>query len=72
MCEYTYTAGFAESNGWFIPPLSSLENTETGEPLAAGNTAVLNPFKTGTVGAVGAGILAQADSQVAGIIGSGA
>jgi alanine dehydrogenase len=72
MCEYAYATGFDESDAWFMLPLSSLKNGETGEPLAVINTAVLNPFKTGTVGIIEAGILAQADSRVAGIIISGA
>ena len=68
MGGYTYDAGFAAGDAWFITPLF---DAQTGEPLAVIDGAALNPFKTGAVGAVGTDILAQSDARVAGIIGSG-
>ena len=68
MGGYTYAAGFAERDAWFLTPLF---DAETGEPLAIIDGASMNPFKTGAAGAVAVDALARPDATTAAVIGSG-
>lgn len=68
MGGYTYAAGFAERDAWFVTPLF---DADTGEPLAVLDGASMNPFKTGATGAVGVDALAREDVGTLAVIGSG-
>ena len=68
MGGYMYSAGFGETDAWFVTPLF---DAESGEPLALLDGASMNPFKTGAAGAVGVDALARDDATVVGIIGCG-
>ena len=68
MGGYTYAAGFAERDAWFLTPLF---DAETGEPLAVIDGASMNPFKTGAAGAVAVDALARPDASTVAVIGSG-
>ena len=68
MGGYTYSAGFAAGDAWFMTPVF---DAETGEPLALIDGAHMNPFKTGAVGAVGIDALAREDVETLAVIGSG-
>jgi alanine dehydrogenase len=68
MGGYTYAAGFAERDAWFLTPLF---DAETGEPLAVIDGASMNPFKTGAAGAVAVDALAQPGASTVAVIGSG-
>ncbi|MFB6311732.1 MAG: ornithine cyclodeaminase family protein [Salinirussus sp.] len=69
MGGYMYTAGFADSDGWFLTPIF---DPETGAPIALVDGASMNPFKTGAAGAVAVDELAREDASDVAIIGSGA
>jgi alanine dehydrogenase len=69
MGGYMYSAGFGESDAWFVTPLF---DADSGEPLAILDGARMNPFKTGATGAVGVDALARRDASTVAIIGSGA
>jgi len=69
MGGYTYSAGFGETDAWFVTPLF---DAESGEPLALLDGASMNPFKTGAAGAVGVDALAREDATSLAVIGSGA
>ncbi|WP_224449502.1 ornithine cyclodeaminase family protein [Haloprofundus salilacus] len=69
MGGYMYTAGFGESDAWFMTPLF---DAESGEPLALLDGASMNPFKTGAAGGVAVDALAREDAESVAIIGSGA
>lgn len=68
MGTFSYAGGFAPDDAWF---LTTVADSETGEPLAIVDSAVINPSKTGATGAVGTDILARADASTVGIIGTG-
>lgn len=68
MGGYTYSAGFAGQDAWFMTPIF---DADTGQPLALLDGAYMNPFKTGAVGAVGIDALAREDASTLGVIGSG-
>ncbi len=69
MGGYTYTAGFAGPDAWFVTPLF---DADTGEPIALLDGASMNPFKTGAAGAVAVDLLAREDASRVAVIGSGA
>ena len=69
MGGYTYSAGFGETDAWFVTPLF---DAESGEPLALLDGASMNPFKTGAAGAVGVDALAREDATSLALVGSGA
>lgn len=56
------------SDAWFVTPIF---DTETAEPLAILDGAVMNPLKTGATGAVAVDELARDDASTVGIVGSG-
>ncbi len=68
MGGYIYTAGFGESDAWFMTPVF---DADSGEPLALLDGAAMNPFKTGATGAVGVDALARPDATDLAIVGSG-
>ena len=68
MGGYTYAAGFAERDAWFLTPLF---DAETGEPLAVIDGASMNPFKTGAAGAVAVDASGRASASTVAVIGSG-
>ncbi|WP_290819200.1 ornithine cyclodeaminase family protein [Halovivax sp.] len=68
MGGYTYAAGFASEDAWFLTPLF---DAETGEPLALLDGVSMNPFKTGAAGAVAVDALARRDAATLAVIGSG-
>ncbi len=69
MGGYTYAAGFASNDAWFV---TTLFDADSGEPLAIVDGASMNPFKTGAAGAVAVDALARADAEEVAVIGSGA
>ncbi|PSP79635.1 ornithine cyclodeaminase [Halobacteriales archaeon QS_1_68_20] len=69
MGGYTYAAGFAESDAWFV---TTLFDADAGEPLAIVDGASMNPFKTGAAGAVAVDALAREDASEVAVVGSGA
>jgi len=69
MGGYMYSAGFGETDAWFVTPLF---DADSGAPLALIDGASMNPFKTGAAGAVGVDALARPDASTVAIFGSGA
>jgi len=69
MGGYMYSAGFGETDAWFVTPLF---DAESGEPLALIDGASMNPFKTAATGAVGVDALARPDASSLAVFGSGA
>ena len=69
MGGYTYSAGFADRDAWFMTPLF---DADSGAPLALLDGASMNPFKTGAAGAVGVDYLARTDASTVAVFGSGA
>ncbi|WP_411963731.1 ornithine cyclodeaminase family protein [Haloferax sp. YSMS24] len=69
MGGYMYSAGFGETDAWFMTPLF---DAESGEPLALLDGASMNPFKTGAAGGVAVDVLAREDASSVALIGSGA
>jgi alanine dehydrogenase len=69
MGGYMYSAGFGESDAWFVTPLF---DADSGEPLALLDGASMNPFKTGAAGAVGVDALARPDASAVAVFGAGA
>lgn len=68
MGGYMYSAGFAETDAWFVTPLF---DAQTGDVLAVVDGAHMNPFKTGAAGATGVDALAREDARTLALIGSG-
>jgi len=68
MGGYMYSAGFADSDAWFLAPLF---DPDTGELLALVDGAWMNPFKTGATGAVAVDALAREDATSLAVFGSG-
>lgn len=68
MGGYTYAAGFAEADAWFLTPLF---DAESGIPVAILDGAWMNPYKTGAASAVAVDALARPDATTLGLIGSG-
>ncbi|KAB1188197.1 MULTISPECIES: ornithine cyclodeaminase family protein [Haloferax] len=69
MGGYMYSAGFGETDAWFMTPLF---DAESGKPLALLDGASMNPFKTGAAGGVAVDVLAREDASTVAVIGSGA
>ncbi|MFB6103771.1 MAG: ornithine cyclodeaminase family protein [Halobacteriaceae archaeon] len=68
MGGYMYSAGFADSDAWFLAPLF---DPETGDLLALVDGAWMNPYKTGATGAVAVDALAREDAASLAVLGSG-
>ncbi len=68
MGGYTYSAGFASTDAFFLTPLF---DADSGEPLAVLDGAWMNPHKTGATGAVGTDALAREDASELAVLGSG-
>ncbi|MFP8953395.1 ornithine cyclodeaminase family protein [Natrialbaceae archaeon A-arb3/5] len=68
--EWNVMGGYMYSVGedvWYTTPLFE---AETGRLLAILDGAVWNPYKTGSVGAVGTDVLAKEDASTVGVVGS--
>jgi alanine dehydrogenase len=68
MGGYTYSAGFADRDAYFLLPLF---DAESGALTAMIEGAGMNPLKTGAAGALGIDVLARDDASRLAVIGSG-
>lgn len=68
MGGYVYSAGFESNDAYFLLLLFDIDS---GAPVAIIDGAYLNPFKTGSAGAVGVDVLARSDATTVAVIGSG-
>jgi len=68
MGGYTYSAGFADRDAYFLLPLF---DADSGRLRALIEGAGMNPLKTGAAGALGIDALAREDASTLAVIGSG-
>ncbi|WP_251328476.1 ornithine cyclodeaminase family protein [Haloplanus pelagicus] len=68
MGGYMYAAGFGGNDAWFVTPVF---DAAEGDLLAIIDGASMNPYKTGSTGAVATDVLARDDATELAIIGAG-